>query len=378
MIFSHGLAGSRNAYSHICGSLASHGIIVIAPEHRDGSGTFTVFRTEGDKHKNRRVAYKNIPHHSTPEVYDARNEQLRIRMWELGMIHDALTKIDAGVSIKNAAQEHSSKGGKDPLGMFSNMMDMHKPGSIIFGGHSFGACTTIQFVKSLYYRTDETIDGYTPLYTPSKDSSLARQVTPANPVILLDAWTLPVQSPDTEWLKEKPMPCYDSPNGGKNLLSVVSDAFYKWSSNFKEVTAVIAKPPASQSKYPNQPGPHLFYPPTSAHLSQSDFGILFPWVTAKVFGAKDPERLLRLNARAVLQVLRESGFEVANTSARDLEVDESTLGGKDIAQDTKILSRTKDTVPGWEYLGTEDKGGQDPGMLDRVEVQIAVGAPMEK
>lgn len=30
MIFSHGLGGTRNMYSHICGSLASHGVVVSA------------------------------------------------------------------------------------------------------------------------------------------------------------------------------------------------------------------------------------------------------------------------------------------------------------------------------------------------------------
>src|SRR4051794_15488185 len=38
VIFSHGLGGSRTAYSHIVGSIASYGAVVIAPEHRDGSG----------------------------------------------------------------------------------------------------------------------------------------------------------------------------------------------------------------------------------------------------------------------------------------------------------------------------------------------------
>jgi platelet-activating factor acetylhydrolase len=41
MVFSHGLGGSRTAYSSLCGEFASYGFIVCAIEHRDGSGART-------------------------------------------------------------------------------------------------------------------------------------------------------------------------------------------------------------------------------------------------------------------------------------------------------------------------------------------------
>ena len=44
-------------------------------------------------------------------------------------------------------------------------------------------------------------------------------------------------------------------------------------------TAGDARPSHTQ----DIPGPNIFYPLHSAHLSQSDFGILFPWAT--VFAA---------------------------------------------------------------------------------------------
>jgi platelet-activating factor acetylhydrolase len=96
MIFSHGLAGSRNAYSHIAGSITSHGVIVIAPEHRDGSAPISYVRSvpdvqdKGEKSqvtKSRRtVGYKRVSHTPCPETEAARTAQLKIRLYELGCI----------------------------------------------------------------------------------------------------------------------------------------------------------------------------------------------------------------------------------------------------------------------------------------------------
>ncbi|RAR12202.1 platelet-activating factor acetylhydrolase [Stemphylium lycopersici] len=376
MMFSHGLGGTRNAYSHICGSLASHGVVVVAADHRDGSSPLAIHHTPEEKEKSKHVGYRPIAHKPSTETYEARDEQLRIRLWELGLIHDALLKIDQGRQMKNVAQDQPK--GKSLLAMFSNLLSVHEPGAISFAGHSFGACTMIQFVKSVYHRPQGQMPGYRPLYTPSEDSSIARQITPSNSVTLLDLWTLPIQSPDTAWLRSQPMPCYDSPAGGRNLLAIASEGFYNWASNFRETKRILAKPSASQSKYANQSGPHLFYPIASAHLSQSDFGVLFPWVTTKVFGAKEPERVLKLNTRAILQVLRENGVCVANTSAEDLELEGQK--GKDaaLAQDTAILSRTKDSVRGWVNLSADMEAGLDLSDLDRIEGKSLVGTPMEK
>jgi platelet-activating factor acetylhydrolase len=375
MMFSHGLGGSRNAYSHICGSLASHGVVVVAADHRDGSAPLSLHHTPNGKEKLKRVDYRNIAHKPSTEVYDARDEQLRIRLAELGLIHDALLKIDEGRKLQNVAQDQPKKGEQDIIGMFSGIMDVHNPGAISFGGHSFGACTMVQFVKSVFHRPEHSIPGYKPLYEPSADSSIVRQVTSSNPVVLLDLWTLPIQSLNTAWLRAQPMPSYTSPAGGKNLLAILSEGFYNWKSNFNEVQRILAKPVSAAS---NQPGPHIFYPISSAHLSQSDFGVLFPWVTTKIFGAKEPERVLRLNTRAILQVMRDSGIRVANTSTQDLEISDADAKDKNIAQDTTILATTKDSVRDWVNLSADVRVGLDLSGLDRVEGKSLVGTPMEK
>ncbi|KAF2112153.1 platelet-activating factor acetylhydrolase [Lophiotrema nucula] len=338
MVFSHGLGGSRNAYSHLVGSLASHGIVVVAPDHRDGSSPAS-FIHSADGKVARRVEYKKLAHNASTEVYEGRDEQLRIRLWELGLIHDAIQSVEEGRAPQNVAGD-----GGNVLRSLSNKLDVRKPGSISFAGHSFGAATMIQFVKSVSYLSGARDPAYKPLFTPSMDSSIVHQITPASPVILLDLWTLPIQSPATAWLRAKPMPCYSSPDGGSNLLAILSEAFYKWSSNLQDTKRIVAKPSGSDVS-----GPHIFYPIASAHLSQSDFGILFPWVTTKVFGAKEPERVLKLNVRAILQVLRNSHIEVANTSAADLELE----GAPGVTQDERILVTEKDSVRGWISLSTD-------------------------
>lgn len=42
VVFTHGMAGMSQSYSHYLGSIASHGYAVAAVEHRDGSGPGTI------------------------------------------------------------------------------------------------------------------------------------------------------------------------------------------------------------------------------------------------------------------------------------------------------------------------------------------------
>ncbi|KAF1924787.1 uncharacterized protein M421DRAFT_71580 [Didymella exigua CBS 183.55] len=358
MLFSHGLGGSRNAYSHICGSLASHGIVVVAPDHRDGSSPINFVHTPDSKEKTQRVHYRRIDHKPSPDVYAARDEQLRIRLWEMGLVHAALLKMDTRTRLRNVADDARSSRGKDTLTQFAHLLAVHEPGSISFAGHSFGAATTVQLVKSVFHSppgAPPAPASYKPLFSPRPTSSLKAQITAATPTILLDLWTLPIQSPSTAWLRSKPMPCYTSGGpGGTKTLAILSEGFFKWHSNKLETQRILGRPPNAP---PSAQGPHVFYPVASAHLSQSDFGILFPWATARVFGAREPERVLRLNTRAILQLLRDARVEVGNTSAADLEFEGVELD-KAIPNDDAILSTRKDRVRGWVCVG-DGAGGAD-------------------
>ena len=317
-------------YSYLIGSLASHGIICIAPEHRDGSCPVSFINTSLDsgedaKESLRNVEYLRISHKPSTEVEEARNDQLRLRLWELSQIHEALHKLDAGKLDQYAQGSSMDKAASMPPSMFQNSLEIHKPGSIIWGGHSFGSATTVQFLKSVYYSSskDESFPNSS-LVTLSKDSSLKTQITPQTPAILLDLWCFPIEAASTRSLFEKPLPTYASSGPqGRNLLCVCSEAFFKWKGNFTMASRIISPHPADEKPKSTPAGPRFFYPATSAHLSQSDFGMLFPWVTKRAFKAEEPERTMRLNIRAILQVLRDSGIHVAPTSREDMEMTSS-------------------------------------------------------
>ncbi|PQE08301.1 Platelet-activating factor acetylhydrolase protein [Rutstroemia sp. NJR-2017a BVV2] len=359
MVFSHGLGGSRNAYSHLVGSIASHGMIVIAPEHRDGSTPISYIReppandsTSEKHHKKqhaRTVDYIKLSHTPSPEVEEGRNAQLKIRLWEMGLIHDSLLKLDEGKSITNLNASSTS------LSIFKGRMNVHEPGKIAYAGHSFGAATIVQFIKSVFYasETSSAPSSYKPLFIPSTRSAVCQQITPQNPIILLDCWCFPLRSASTRWLWNRPLPCY-APGGpgGSAIVAVESQAFYKWTEHLKATKRLLSANPASSTPSPmGKSPPHFYYPATSAHLSQSDFGVLFPWVTKRVFAAEEPERIMRLNVRAILQLLRERGIEVSKTSSEDMELEVSEDGETD--DDKKIFGKDG-AVRGWIWLDVYD------------------------
>lgn len=355
MIFSHGLAGSRNAYSHLVGSIASHGIIVIAPEHRDGSTPISYIRdvpTAGTGEKvfskggRRTIEFKKLSHTPSPEVEEGRNEQLKTRLWELGLVHDSLLKVDLGTDLSNLNTSSVA------MTMFKGQMDVHIPGKIIFSGHSFGGATVAQFVKSVFYSPEasQAPKTYKPLFSPSIKSSIVRQITPATPLVLLDLWCLPLRAKTTRWLWDKPFPCYaPSGPGGASLLAVESQAFFKWRVHLKATKRLLSNEPSSTTSSETPVSePNIYYATSSAHLSQSDFGILFPWVVKKFLAVNEPERIMRLNVRAILQLLRNQEIEVSATSPADMELEGKT---EDVDNDLLIFSKNEE-IRGWNWLST--------------------------
>ena len=387
--FSHGLAGSRNAYSYVCGDLASNGMIVIALDHRDGSSPIQYVRETAESEAH--VVYPvKISHEPCDEVYEARDKQLRIRLWEISMAYEALMKIDAGQEIENLDSNTSRRRKErvEVLWQFDGKLDIHRAGKVTWAGHSFGAVTMTQLLKRIYYSSERSGEAGKPLISPNADAAILHQIMPESPVILLDMWGLPLQSPNQVFLWEKPLPSYavGGPQGA-NILSVLSEAFSRWEDNLNINKHIVAAPsrsrrpsvaprltrekgrllpawarlrdqsPSQDSGYASEnsrsparsltrqasrgsgltspshassqrpspdrqghksPGPHMFFVQRSQHFSQSDFGILFPWLARRFTKAEEPERILGLNTRAMVQVLREAGIEFAGAGDQEI------------------------------------------------------------
>lgn len=373
MVFSHGLGGSRNTYSHICGSLASHGVVVIAPDHRDGSSPIQYVRATTDTEAYA-VEYQRYSHAPSRETYNGRDEQLKTRLAECSLIHEALLQIDAGEKLENLdpnqGKKNESQSTRDLLSMFHDHLDVHGPGSISWAGHSFGAATVVQFVKSVFYSPSTP----SPILTMPPSSALKSQITPNTSVILLDLWGLPLTSPNTAALNRKPMPGLSpSGPGGNSILAILSEAFFKWRGNLSDVKRALSDP-SSNEKGTRRPPANIFYPISSAHLSQSDFGVLFPTLTKYLMKADEPERTLRLNVRAILEVLRRSGTVVADTGDADLEKIVGETGTDGGEGDWMILSREEGVVRGWVALSADE----DEAVTSRKAERAGVGRGVSK
>ena len=212
-------------------------------------------------------------------------------------------------------------------------------------GHSFGAATTVQFVKSVYHKGSV-------LY-PYSSEALSGQITPSSPVSLLDLWAMPLTGTSTASLYNKPLPA-NCGSPSTSPLVILSEGFYKWTTNFRHTLHVL-----TQSSSEISARPLIFYPLNSAHLSQSDFGILFPWITKKALKVDEPERTLRLNVRAILGTMRRGGISVADTSALDMELGDdqslkSDLNGAALGQDQMILKHDG-SIKGWVVVNADEE-----------------------
>ena len=360
MIFSHGLGGSRNVYSQLLGSIASHGVVVLAIDHRDGSAAIQYVRAE-DGGESTIVNGKKLPFSDSDEFYNGRDAMLKVRLWECNLIYEILLKIHRDDEVKNLDPNSDSLSRNDyqnMLPMFAGKLNVDEPGSVTWAGHSFGASTMMQLQKSVFWRnTPDKATNHRILIDLFDNGKIADQITPSSPVVLLDMWCLPLSSPRMRWLLDKPMPCYTASGpGGKAILAVLSEQCFKWEKNLKYTRKLLYPPKDSDFQ-----GPHLFYPTASSHMAQADILVLFPRLMKMFSSTADPVRILRLNYRAILQHMRDNGIQVAPTSETDMEInnaDADTAVENEMVQDSKILA-SGTSVQGWNLIKHENVDGYD-------------------
>jgi platelet-activating factor acetylhydrolase len=86
VVFSHGLYGCAASYSGLCAEMASHGSVVIALEHKDGSAVYT---ETDDGHSLRYTA---------PEKEDGREVQQDQRVEEVCSVLESIDELAAKVA----------------------------------------------------------------------------------------------------------------------------------------------------------------------------------------------------------------------------------------------------------------------------------------
>jgi platelet-activating factor acetylhydrolase len=169
-------------------------------------------------------------------------------------------------------------------------------------------------------------------------------------------------------------------------------ALFKWKEHLHLKARLLSPDPKAERVLPTtyeRPSgikmsePNFFYVVNSAHLSQSDFGILFPWLTKKIFDAEQPERALRLNLRAQLQLFRANGIPVARTFSGDVidgahvdKLDTFQKSGDKLADglndDKAIFDRSgNNVVEYWRWVDIIGMGqGEETGTGKTVGEQV--------
>ncbi|ULU11362.1 hypothetical protein L3Y34_015075 [Caenorhabditis briggsae] len=212
VIFSHGLGGSRTFYSTYCTSLASHGYIVAAIEHKDHSACWTFNLTEKNGEMVEEALKIQLIKNNDPDEFKLRNQQVEQRVAECVRALKVLEQLNAGVVPEKLLV------GKDfDWTQFHNKL-MTGSASII--GHSFGGATclastafTKEFQKSI------VLDGWTFALDPSQ------QQNSNQPTMFLNIG-------DWQWNENLEVMKKILPNNDANLLLTLNGGVHQSFSDF--------------------------------------------------------------------------------------------------------------------------------------------------
>lgn len=313
IMFSHGLGGSRTVYSSVCGELASYGFVVIALEHRDGSGARTYVNKEGsspdldsqtlDRRSNterekeegsrfhtkrhRKKNGKKKPYYMVDYIFpldnaqdtrphnpagvdtELRSAQIDMRCAEiqeayyvLGMINDGRGEEVARRNLRKKGNKGSSSRGLVGIDWedWTGRLYMN---DVTMMGHSFGGATAAQVLR------------------------LREDFTWISQGILLDAWGPAMPEDSNEEHKIQ-----------KPILAVGSEAFMHWKDNFKRVEKLCIE--AREMGVPSW----MTTIRGTVHLATADFAVLYPnWMSLLMKSLVDPKRAIQLHVESALEFL---------------------------------------------------------------------------
>lgn len=277
VLFSHGLGGCMEMYTLLCQEIASHGYIVIAVEHGDGSGAYA------ENNKGEPIYYKRPDDspYSRSKVVNFRRDFLEHRVEELETVLSAIGSYSEPPSAQAGSSTnldvHESTG--SVLSKALRAVDTTKGLHLL--GHSFGGATMVKFQQDS--KSGRTFDSLSVLdcwaFSLSQDS-LGKGVHGVPFLsILSESW---VTNPETEQVKE--------------LLMSSSDA-------------------AS------------FYIPNSLHISFSDAASWLPSLIAKRmrFRAPGEERFATIRSSSTACIHHMQNKKVVDVNLEPFPIECSTI-----------------------------------------------------
>ncbi|TVY51399.1 Platelet-activating factor acetylhydrolase [Lachnellula cervina] len=299
IIFSHGLGGTRTTYSSVCGEFASYGFIVIALEHRDGSGPRTFVNLPRRKNSRQEPGERKVdlsseargkgyarmdyvfPQHNPKDTMpgnergvdsELRGAQIQLRLAEIEEAYHVMRLLHSGRGAEVAAaslrrQQDGAIGGSS-RGLKGVDWEAWKGRfhlqQVTMVGHSFGAATTVEVLR----HRDRF--GY------------------IGQGIIYDIWGAAIQArEDCEHRIASP------------LLGINSEAFMYWPDNFQSIMSLCREAKDNHALC------WLMTVRGSVHISQSDFSILYPRIASLLLKMTvNPHRAIDLNVNASLEFLK--------------------------------------------------------------------------
>nr|XP_045012550.1 platelet-activating factor acetylhydrolase [Jaculus jaculus]XP_045012551.1 platelet-activating factor acetylhydrolase [Jaculus jaculus] len=135
IIFSHGLGAFRTIYSAIGLDLASHGFIVAAVEHRDGSASATYYFEDQLAAEKKTKSWLYLKTVKRDEAERVRKEQVQQRAKDCSQALSVILDLDLGKPMKNIL------GMEFDVEQLKGSVDRKR---VAIMGHSFGGATVIQ------------------------------------------------------------------------------------------------------------------------------------------------------------------------------------------------------------------------------------------
>lgn len=304
ILFSHGLGGTRTMYSSVCGEFASHGFVVVAVEHRDGSGPRSYVNRsprEGEEgsaedtekrgkvdhdEEERQLGFSTVdylfpkgnhfdtsPNNEKGVDKELRGAQIDLRMAELEEAYSIMRSIHAGKGQTIASKNLRKKGykGASRHGLegidWSRWQNRFHLDHVTACGHSFGAATCVEMLRH-----------------DDRFNYLSQG-------IIYDIWGAGTRPPD----EEAPNHRIHAP-----IIAINSEAFTYWPSNFQLVQELVKEAESEPKPCPGW----LMTLRGTIHVSQSDFSLLYPNLCSILLKQlANPKRALDLNINASLEFL---------------------------------------------------------------------------